>query len=376
MTIAELREKIEGLTTEIRSLKDENKFDEAEAKLAEMRSLKKELKIQEALDEEEREQLERKKNEKRNDDKEVKTRESSKDLEYRALVKAMIGKPLTEEERKSITDGNFNSNTGAIIPSQFINKVDLYRSGKKSLKSYCDVIPVTSDNGKMPATYLDEELADLEEDTDMVESMINMSEIEFKVSDKGMLKKVGNNLLSDSPVNFIDGILAPSFATASVNRENKDIMSVVNTNSKVVTVEVDEKVEDVIAKTISKTDDNIAAGLVIVTNEEGYSYIDNLRDASGRKSDDVLYINGTLHFKSKEVIKISNSRLPQLTELKTMVFYVVNLRTVKFFDRKQIEIAKSTEAGFKANKTYVRAVERYDVKANPEEKIKASKIEA
>ncbi len=376
MTIAELREKIEGLTTEIRSLKDENKFDEAEAKLAEMRSLKKELKIQEALDEEEREQLERKKNEKRNDDKEVKTRESSKDLEYRALVKAMIGKPLTEEERKSITDGNFNSNTGAIIPSQFINKVDLYRSGKKSLKSYCDVIPVTSDNGKMPATYLDEELADLEEDTDMVESMINMSEIEFKVSDKGMLKKVGNNLLSDSPVNFIDGILAPSFATASVNRENKDIMSVVNTNSKVVTVEVDEKVEDVIAKTISKTDDNIAAGLVIVTNEEGYSYIDNLRDASGRKSDDVSYINGTLHFKSKEVIKISNSRLPQLTELKTMVFYVVNLRTVKFFDRKQIEIAKSTEAGFKANKTYVRAVERYDVKANPEEKIKASKIEA
>ncbi len=376
MTIAELREKIEGLTTEIRSLKDENKFDEAEAKLAEMRSLKKELNIQEALDEEEREQLERKKNEKRNEDKEVEKRESSKDLEYRALVKAMMGKPLTEEERKSITDGNFNSNTGAIIPSQFINKVDLYRSGKKSLKSYCDVIPVTSDNGKMPATYLDEELADLEEDTDMVESMINMSEIEFKVSDKGMLKKVGNNLLSDSPVNFIDGILAPSFATASVNRENKDIMAVVNTNSKVVTVEVDEKVEDVIAKTISKTDDNIAAGLVIVTNEEGYSYIDNLRDASGRKSDDVSYINGTLHFKSKEVIKISNSRLPQLTELKTMVFYVVNLRTVKFFDRKQIEIAKSTEAGFKANKTYVRAVERYDVKANPEEKIKASKIEA
>lgn len=376
MTIAELREKIEGLTTEIRSLKDENKFDEAEAKLAEMRSLKRELKIQEALDKEEREQLERKKNEKRNEDKEVEKRESSKDLEYRALVKAMMGKPLTEEERKSITDGNFNSNTGAIIPSQFINKVDLYRSGKKSLKSYCDVIPVTSDNGKMPATYLNEELADLEEDTDMVESMINMSEIEFKVSDKGMLKKVGNNLLSDSPVNFIDGILAPSFATASVNRENKDIMAVVNTNSKVITVEVDEKVEDVIAKTISKTDDNIAAGLVIVTNEEGYSYIDNLRDASGRKSDDVSYINGTLHFKSKEVIKISNSRLPQLTELKTMVFYVVNLRTVKFFDRKQIEIAKSTEAGFKANKTYVRAVERYDVKANPEEKIKASKIEA
>lgn len=375
MTIEELRKKIEGLTTEIRSLKDENKLDEAEAKLTEMRSLKKELKIQEALDEEEREVLEKKAKEKRKEGKEMENREISKELEYRALVKAMLGKALTEEERAAITDGNFNSNTGAIIPSEFINKVDLYRSGKKSLKTYCDVIPVTSDNGKMPATYLDDELADLEEDTDMVESMVNMSEIDFKVTDKGLLKKVGNDTLKDGAVNFIDGVLAPNFATASINRENKDIMKVVNTNSKPVTVGADEKVEDVIAQTISKADDNIAEGLLIITNEEGYSHIDNLRDGSGRKSDDVSYVNGVLHFKNKEVVKMAASKLPALTESKTMVFYITNLKTVKFFDRQVVEIAKSTEAGFKANKTYIRAIERYDVKANPEEKIKASKIE-
>ena len=80
--------------------------------------------------------------------------------------------------------------------------------------------------------------------------------------------------------------------------------------------------------------------------------------------------------RTKEVIKIASSRLPNLTSDKTMVFYLTNLKTVKFFDRKQMEIARSTEAGFKANKTYIRAIERYDVKANPEEKIKGAKIEA
>lgn len=376
MTIEEMRAKIESLRAEARSLNDENKLTEAEEKLNEMRELKKKIKIQEELEEEERERLKNKQNEKRKGAKTMENRDGKKELEYRALVKAMLGKNLNEEEREVINDGNFNSNTGAIIPSEFINKVDLYRSGKKSLKSYCDVIPVTSDNGKMPAAYLDDMLADLEEDTDMVETMVNMSEIEFKVTDKGLLKKVGNNLLDDGAVNFIDGILAPNFATASVNRENKDIMTVVGANSTVATIKAEEKVEDVLAKTISKADDNIAEGLVIVTNPEGYAYIDNLRDGSGRKSDDVTYINGVLHFKNKEVIKMSETRLPALTSLKKMVFYVVNLKTVKFLDRKVIEIAKSTEAGFKANKTYIRAIERYDVKANPEEKIKATKIEA
>lgn len=371
-----MREKIETLRAESRRLSDENKLDEAEEKLNEIRSLKQKIKIQEEIENEEREQLKEKEKEIRRGDDVMEKRADKKELEYRALVKAMLGKNLSEEERAEITDGNFNSNTSAIIPSEFVNKVDLYRSGKKSLKSYCDVIPVTSDNGKMPASYLDDELADLEEDTDMVETMVNMADIDFKVTDKGLLKKVGNNVLDDGAVNFIDGVLAPNFATASINRENKDIMIVVNSNSKTVTVGAEEKVEDALAKTISKADDNIADGLVIVTNGEGYSYIDNLRDGSGRKSDDVTYVNGVLHFKNKEVIKLADTRLPALTSGKTMVFYVTNLKTVKFFDRKQIEIAKSTEAGFKANKTYIRAIERYDVKANPEEKIKASKIEA
>lgn len=374
MKIEERKQQIEALTAELRSLVEAEDLDGAKAKKEELRKAKEFLVIEEEQEEQEKRDLQSQKQNKER--KEVRDMDN-KELEYRALVKAMLGERLTEEEQRQITDGNFNSNTGAIIPSEFINKVQVIRDGYKALKNYCDVIPVSSDNGKMPVTSLDAELADLEEDTDMVATMLAVPEVDFKVGDKGLLKKVGDNVLKDSPVNFIDGVLAQEFAVASVNKENKEICKVVNTNSKAVAVAEEAKVEDVLAKTISKEIPSVRNGLVIITNPEGYSYLDNLRDASGRKSDDVSYgADGTLFFKHKEVIEMADKTLPALTSLKTMVFYVVNLKTVPFFDRQQIEIAKSTAAGFLSNKTLVRAIERFDVKANTIDKIKPKKIEA
>ena len=372
MKIEERRQQIEALTKELRSLVEAEDLDGAKAKKEELRKAKEFLSIEEEQEEQEKRDLQSQKKER----KEVRDMDN-KELEYRALVKAMLGERLTEEEQREITDGNFNSNTSSIIPSEFVNKVQIIRDGYKALKDYCDVIPVTSNSGKMPVTSLDAELADLEEDQDMVATMLAVPEVDFKVGDKGLLKKVGNNILKDSPVNFIDGVLAQEFAVASVNKENKEICKVVSTNSKTVTVKTEEKVEDVLAKTISKEIPSVRNGLVIITNPEGYAYLDNLRDASGRKSDDISYgADGTLFFKHKEVIEMADKTLPTLTSLKTMVFYVVNLKTVPFFDRQQIEIAKSTEAGFISNKTFVRVIERFDVKANTVDKIKAKKIEA
>lgn len=371
MTIVELKQEIERLTSETRSLLDEKKINESKVKMEELRGLKESLKIQQELEEEEKRDLENQ----NQSEKEV--RNVDKNLECRALVKAMLGKNLTEEERKVITDGNFNSNTFAIIPSEFIDKVMLLREGYKSLKDYCDVIEVESDNGKMPIASLNDELADLEEDTAMIETMLDTKEIPFKVKDKGLLKKVGNNLLEDSPVSFINGVLAPNFAVASINKENKEICSVVATSAKSVTVGADAKVEDVLANTISKEVPAVRSGLVIITNNEGYAYLDNLKDAStNAKHKDISYDGDTLYFKHKEVIEMSDKLLPALTSGKKIVFYVVNLKTVPFFDRKQIEIAKSTEAGFIANKTLIRAIERFDVVANPEVIAKPKKIEA
>lgn len=378
MRVKERREQIKKLTEELRGLVEKRDIEKAKTKKEEIREAKELLEAEIVIEEEEEraldeanKKLEERKNKKRKED-----RKMDKELEYRALAKILIGEKLNDEERATITDGNFNSNTGGIIPSEFINKVQLIRNGHKSLKNYCDVIPVTSDNGSMPTANLEDELADLEEDKEMVETMLEVQPIKYAIKDKGMLKKVGNNLLKDGAVNFIDGVLAPAFAVASINRENRDVVSVVDGESEIVTVASSDSVDNVLATTISKEVPSIRDGLIVITNSEGYSYLDNLKDNTGKKSDDITYVNGALHFKNKEVVSVADKLLPKLTEGKTMLFYIVNLKTVPFFDRQQIEIAKSTEAGFTANKTLVRVIERYDVKNNPDITVQPKKIEA
>lgn len=373
--IEEIRENIETLTTELRSALDNKDLETAKSKKEELRQAKELLAIEEEINADEKRELENKVEERKVDDK-MEQREISKELEYRALVKTMLGETLNEEEKRAITDGNFNSNTGSIIPQEFINKVEAIRNGYKSLKSYCDVIPVTSDNGKMPTCDLEGELADLEEDTDMIETMLAVPEIDFAVKDYGLLRKVGNNILKDSPVNFIEGILAPAFAVASINKENKRIVETVDTNSTNVTVGASDVVEDKLENVIAKALPSLKAGMVIITNPEGWAYLDQLRADDGHKDDRVTYIGDTLYFKNKEVIAVEDKYLPSLSSGKTMVFYVANLKVIKFFDRQVIEIAKSTEAGFIANKTLVKAIERFDVAANVIAKTKAKKLEA
>ena len=376
MTIAERKQEIADMQSQLKEFIEKRDVESAKAKKEEIRQAKELLAIEEEEAEEAVRAAEQKIEERKENDEQMEQREINKELEYRALVKYMMGKNLTEEERAAVTTSNVNSNSGAIIPSEFINKVDLIRAGYVALKDYCDVIPVTSDNGKMPTTELNEELADLEEDVDLIESMIATKEVDYKVKDLGLLKSVANSTLEDSAVSFIDGILAPNFAVASINKENKMITSIIGSSSKSVTVAADAKVEDVLEKTILKEVPSIRQGLIVITNPEGYAHISSLKDVSGRKDDRVTEVNGKLYFKGKEVVEIDEARLPALSSTKTMVFYVVNAKFIKFFDRKQMEIAKSTEAGFKANKTLVRAIERVDIKANPYESVKPKKIEA
>ena len=345
------------------------------AGLEEIREAKELLEAEIVIEEEEERALEeankKLKNGKRGHDENM-----DKELQYRALGKFLTGKPLTEEERGSITTSNVNSNSAALLPTEFINIVKTFRNGYKSLKDYCDVIPANSNKGDLPTTDLEGELADLAEDTAMIEGMIDVDPVEYSVKDYGLLKSVANNTLEDTPVDFINGIVAPHFAVAAVNKENKVIMKKVSDNSTAVTLEENEAIESGLARAINEFKPSVRSGLVIATNNAGHNYIDNLKDSTGRRSDDVTYSNETLYFKGKEVIEVDDAYLPALTEKKTKVFYIVNLKTISFFDRKGIEISSSTEAAFVKNKTLIKVIERFDVQNTPNTKLKAKKIEA
>lgn len=357
MTIEERKQEIVKLTNELKTLVESRDVEAAKAKKEEIRKAKELLAIEQEIEEQEKRDLESQKGENR-----METKKVSKELEYRALVKVMMGKDLTEEEKRAVTTANVVSNSGAILPEGFINQVQLLRKGYKALKDYTHVIPVATNTGKMPLATVGGELANLVEDTEMVKTMLTTTPVEYAVADYGLLKAVADNVLEDSPVDFIDEVLAVDFAEASVNTENKKIAALVNTNATVLTLATD--VESTLEKQISKVVPSLRRGLVILTNSEGYAYIDNLKDNEGRRLDIVTTgSNGELYFKGKEVIDMDDTLLPTLTEGKKMVFYLVNLKAlVKYFDRKTVEISRSAEAGWTYNQVFVKAIERFDLK--------------
>ena len=65
-------------------------------------------------------------------------------------------------------------------------------------------------------------------------------------------------------------------------------------------------------------------------------------------------------FKGKPVIVFPDSIL---FETNKIPFYVGSFAdAIAFFDRQQVSVAVSEEAGFTRNSTYIRAIERFDAK--------------
>lgn len=356
--IDELRQQLATLTEEVRSLNESKKVDEAEAKLEEVRSLKKQIAIQEELDKEEERELE-KKMESRKESEKVENRKGNElEVQYRAIAKHLMGQELTTEERASVNVGN----NGAILPEEFVNQLQVLTKGFPSLKRYTHVIPVKSNTGKMPISQgsTTRKLAKLATDTELVKEQITTTPVEFAVEDYGKITPIENSVLEDAGVDVFNGLLAPDFAECAVNTENAEIIAIVKDNAVAGASGTDHKA---ITKTLNtKVLPSLKAQTVIITNQDGYDYLDGLVDGNQRPLlSDSLAVEGGKTFKGREVVVLDNADLPEVTAGKKP-FYIVNLYAlVKFFDRKGIEIATSKEAGFTYNQTFVRVVERFDV---------------
>ncbi|MDN4093569.1 phage major capsid protein [Brevibacillus agri] len=351
--IDELMQELSAKKDEVRSLLNDNKVDEAENKMSEVRSLEKKIELQKQLDKEE----ERKVEDKMTKTVEVRDKQNT-DLEYRAISKYLLRKEMTAEERASVNVGN----SGAIMPEGFINQVQVLTDGFPSLKQYTHVIPVSTNTGKIPISQglTERKLAKLATDTALVQQMITTTPVEFAVDDYGLIIPVENSVLEDAGVNFYQQIVAPEYAEASINTENEQILSVVQANAVAGASGSDYKA---IIKTLNtKIKPSLLGGTVIVTSQTGYDYLDTLTDNNGRPllTDSLSQAGGKL-FKGRPVVVLADEAITPETDGK-MPFYITNLRAlVKFFDRKQVEVATSTEAGFTYNQTFIRVVQRFDV---------------
>jgi HK97 family phage major capsid protein len=288
--------------------------------------------------------------------------EGNKNGELRAIAKMLMKKELTEEERALVT----LSGNGAAMPEGFINELLVLRKGYPSLKPYCHVIPVTTNTGKMPvATLGNNKLVKLVSGKAIGEGAAATTQISYSVEDYGKIIPIENSLTEDEVVGIIQNIITPDFAEGAVLTENDEILNILTINA------TGEIVTDYIGleNAIDSSLPTVKAGLITVTNVSGYCYLKSLKDKEGRSLNLITNIGGVDYFNGKPLVTLDDESL--VASEGNLLYYIANLKElIKFFDRKTLEIATSSEALFDYNQTAVRAVERFDVVKGAERSAK------
>ncbi|MBU3153902.1 phage major capsid protein [Clostridium estertheticum] len=349
MNITEMRAKIGEMKVEVRTLL-ESDVTLAGTKMEEVRNLEKALKLQIELGEEEkRDILDQSKNKK---DGVVKMEKVN---EMRAITKQLMGKELTPEERSAI----MSSDNAVLIPKQLIMDVIKLSTGYGSLKGICAVIPVVKNEGSIPVVDISGQnaLLTVVEGDAIIDGKLVSTDLKFKCSKVGLIQELTSESVDDAEVE-IESLIRENFVEISVSNENAKILNVVKTNAVAVVATGYEDIDTAIDSALP----SVKANLATITNVTGYCHIKAQKDLTSGKKLDLITMVGTQEYYYGHPIYVVEDTLLPIAEGKTQVYYVGNFKeAVKYFDRNQFTVAKSTEAGFNTDTVKLRILKRFDV---------------
>lgn len=358
MTIEQLRALLKAKKEEARGLLKTD-LDKAEKATEEVRKLQKQLDLALELEDEEKRKLNDQK-----DEKKAKKKADKEVNEMRSIVKYIMKKDMTEEERAVVKIAD----NQAIVPKQFINELEKLRKGYGALKSICHVIPVTSYAGTKPCIDLEQgdnlpivlEGADIEDDT------IATTEIDFKIDKIGKLIRLSSESVDDAAVD-IENLAKTVFLEKATRAENTRILNVIDTNSTSLPVTEGNEHEE-LAIEMDKQVPAIKSGLITLVNANLYAEFKNRKDNEGRNLNLITSIGDTEYFNGKPIMTFDDS-LIKLDEGIKNVGYMLNAKeAVKFFDRKEITLAKGED--FDNDTKKIRILERIDVAKGSARSIK------
>lgn len=351
----ELKKIINGLKTEVNDLQSQGMMDDAAKKAQELTDAVNEFKSAQAIEMAEDATFA---------DFAKPATEDRHDAAFknRAFNKALLGRRLDEEERDYVNSsvgmvGGTPGKGGYIVPEEQMHTLVEFRRDLPSFKNLVSVIGVNSATGRMPTLGAENgKLTAFDELTEIKQSDFDFSQVTYKLVDYGDIIPVSNTLLADNDFNLMD-IIGRRFARKAVNTENDVVASLLSGVSSATMTDWTG-----LTKALNKTlDPAIAANASIVTNQSGLEWLDECVDKNGRPllSMDLVDAN-VRRFKGKPVIVFPDSIL---SESNKIPFYVGSFAdAIAFFDRQQVSVAVSEEAGFTRNATYIRAIERFDAK--------------
>ena len=279
-------------------------------------------------------------------------------------------KPInaTESNGQVETVGNRG---GVLVPVETASFVARMATGVYRLRDRVDEYFTNTKSGKIPllANPTAGLVAQFDEmpQGNISEGQILFGSVDFNVGDYGLIVPVSNDLIEDATTDVF-GVIADQFARAQVITEDAMILGAID--SMVASVETVNDWKD-IAKALNATAPVGSPEKVIVTNTDGYNYLDTLVDDNGRPIlTQALVDNPRRIFRGYEVIQLPNEVLPTATpeadhDYGAIPFYVGQLRdAVMFVERKGLEIAYNpySDSAFKKNSVDVRVTCRLDCK--------------
>lgn len=360
----ELKNKIEQIKNEMKALQEQGKIDEAHDKIQLLNQARKELAVAEEMEAEEVENIVTSGT--------IKVA-PKKDIDVnRVFNKLIMGKSVTEEEMEVYnlaSTGQIEHDPekgGYLVPEEQGKQLKEFRRFKVALKSLCNVVPVTTMTGKFPVAKDQKgKLIEFDELSEIGQTDLTFAQQEWSVKDYGDIIPVSNTLLEDTIFPLVS-IIGNNLVTKAVNTENEKILALLKTAKTKVTGKDYKDIITILNKTL---DPALANTAKIITNQSCFDYLDKLEDKNGRPLLTVDLTDPTKKlFKGKEIVVLTDEMLPQ--DAKKYPLYVGDVKEfINFYDRKGVEIARSTEAGFTKNATLLRAIERFDVKVVDQEAV-------
>lgn len=375
----ELREQMQKLSqmkTEVRHLLGEDKIDEAEKRMEEVRKLQKKIDLQQQLIEEERGSLGASGATRVGDMKKEQRGMDELTEEYgKVFLKAIRRQKITSEERSIITEyeqravmneGNTNpaipdGDSSLVVPQDIQTRINELMRQFNDLSQYIRVERVNTLSGSRV----------LEKDEDMTPFEVvdeygeigetdnpKFTPISYQVVKRAGILPLTNELLRDNDANLLNYVTRWIAKKAVVTR-NTLITGLLDTMDKQDLADLDA------VKTVVNVDLDpaISYNSIFLTNQDGFNWLDHQKDGNGRYllQDDITRAGGKLLF-GRPVAICSNRYLPSDAGKAPLI--VGDLKQLMvLFSRMFYELASTNIGGdaFRRDTTELRTIMREDI---------------
>jgi HK97 family phage major capsid protein len=378
--LREMLQRLEQMKQEVRTFLADDKTSDAEERMNDVRALQKKIEVQRALEDEERDGLGLGGGSPLGGGNPLESREGAElEQEYTKIflrglrrqgITADMRSVVSEYERRAVmNEGQTNpaipdGNSALIVPQDIQTTINRVERQINDLSMYVNMQYVTTLSGSRvletvqsitPFAPIDEYGAFQEMDNP------KFTPVGYQVKKYGGILPLTNDLLQDTDQNLIQYV-SNWIANKAVFTRNKLIIDLLKTMTKTDLADF-----GAVKKVLNVgLDPAISLNATILTNQDGYDWLDQLVDGYGRPllTDDITQ-PGRKMFKGRPIAIASNRILPSDSGVGKAPIIIGDLKQLMVcFCRKFYELASTKEGGdaFIRDTTNLRAITRCDTK--------------